>query len=246
MSWPRTAGQPDDLLDAQGLLEFRLDPVPALAGVAVVVDDRALGDEEGALAIGLEGAALGDQWGLAAGDVVRGQEGAAHPGVVGVLLLVAPAVEVEVDAGDLAVVLHEHGHRVAGPQVVDGERNDLDVAAARLLGGLLLVGPGQHHDVLVLRDGVGDAGDVLAHVTEILTPHRLQGGPRHEGACVALPLGAHSPSLRHRVLVAGAARPGRRLAGAAGRGAQDRGTDPGDRAEGRTAGGEMVGHGELR
>ncbi|CAM5647296.1 hypothetical protein SNARM312S_03356 [Streptomyces narbonensis] len=243
------AREPDHLLHAEGLDQLVLDLIPALPAVAVVVDDRALRDEEGALAVGLEGAALGDERCLLAGNAVPGEQLAANLAVVGVLLLVSPAVEVEVDPEQLAVVLDEDGHGVAGPQVVHGEGDDLHLPAAGLLRRRHLLRAGHHHDLLVLPDRPRDPGDVLPHVGQVVLPDGGEGGPGHERTGVAVPLGAEV------ALPAGGGGSGggagraaeRGVLRSAGGGAEaEGGADAGEGAQGGATGGEEVGHSVLR
>src|SRR5262249_52782142 len=62
------AFDPDEGRRADGLLQSALDVGSGLAGIAVVVDQGALGGHEGACAVDLDGAALGDDGCLDPGD----------------------------------------------------------------------------------------------------------------------------------------------------------------------------------
>ena len=73
--------QPDDLLQAQEVLEQLLDALLAQVGVAAGVQQALLSHHEGALAVAVDGAALQVQGALKDGQVVVLQDGAAS-GVV--------------------------------------------------------------------------------------------------------------------------------------------------------------------
>ncbi len=192
------AREPDHRADPEGAFELGFHPLPVLAGVAVVVDQRAFRDQQRAPAVGLQRAALRDQRGHDAGEPVLRQHRARDAGVVRVLLLAAPAVEAEVDAGRLSALLDENRCRVAGPQVVGRDGDDLDVGAH---GGLRLVpvrGFREQDDVLEPGHGTGQPRDVRLDVGQVGAPDPRRRRPGHERAGVVLPFGTEGPRGRGR------------------------------------------------
>ncbi len=196
----RQARHPDHLVDAEGALHRLLDLLPAHARVAVGVDQRADGGQQGSFAVGLQRASLTDESGPDPPHPVLVEEDAGGRRVVGEGLGVgrtglAPAVEVGVHAGDGSGADDEGGAEVADPQVVVGDLDDVDgvagAAAAAVPGIGRLAGAGQHHDRLEARYLVRDVGDVAAHRVEPVLPDRREGGPGHVGTEVALALLRH-------------------------------------------------------
>lgn len=141
------------------------------------------------MAIHLDAAAFAHQ--LASLVLGTGQFGDAgrQLGVVAVLLLAAPAVEVEVHRRQLAIVVdHEVGADVAHPDVVQFGFDVGDVvAAALLLGDIAFAGAAEHRHRLVGGDGAGDTPKRGLDVFGEVFPDGVLGAEGDEGARVLFP-----------------------------------------------------------
>ncbi|GAA3482125.1 hypothetical protein GCM10018966_066570 [Streptomyces yanii] len=169
--------QPDKLARPVRGEQLGLDLHPGHAGIAVGVEQTLLGGDEGSLPVGEDGPALQDH-------------GDAHPGVpqvcahadgkevvLVVRVLVAPAVEREVEADPVGLrgIDREDRAGVPGPAVVDRVLDDRDPAAAlfaRLRG---LARFGDHDHRLEAGDGPGDAGHLGLDVGEQPAPRVMRG-----------------------------------------------------------------------
>ncbi len=90
------ARQPDDFAQAQVSLQFRFDLRLSHVWITVAVDPGTLGQDRSAITIYFDTAALARQL---AGDVGGARQFAqfvGHVSVIGVSLLIAPTVEVEI------------------------------------------------------------------------------------------------------------------------------------------------------
>jgi len=118
-----------------------------------------------------------------------------HLGVLGKRLLLAPAVEVEVDGGLVTGFGHdEHRAGVAQPQVVVRAGQQLHRVAHQLPGQRQLGRPHQQGHGFVPGDGLGDGGQVPLHFGQKpAAPDLLAGAKGHPGALVRRALVGHAP-----------------------------------------------------
>ncbi|MCY1210372.1 hypothetical protein D9M72_220580 [compost metagenome] len=196
----RDAGQPDDLAQAQQALELGLAGLLAQAGVAVGIEHAALGDDRRARAVDLDAAAFEHEPRAQALHLGGVGHVLGHFGVARMRLLVAPAVEVEIDAGPFArAVAHEHGAGVAHPQVVHRLHLERHAVAAQARGQVVLLLAHQQVHGLEGGDGAGDLRQVLARrLQQAPPPDAFAGAEGHPGGAVRVALVGHVPGVGRR------------------------------------------------
>ncbi|MOA13639.1 hypothetical protein D3C78_1337010 [compost metagenome] len=85
-------------------------------------------------------------------------------------LLFAPAIEIELHAGPLAILLaHKDGPRVAHPQVIQLGWNERDARIEQLPRTGQFSLPHQHVDGFVGGNGIGDARQRQLHLRHLRT-----------------------------------------------------------------------------
>jgi hypothetical protein len=135
---------------------------------------------------------------------------------MGMGLLVAPAIEVQVEAGQPAsAVDQEYRAHVTHPQVVVDQFDDLHVFAACPGGIAGLVGAGDHGNRLEGGDGAGNRGHVAADAGQHGAPDVAAGWPGHPGAFVWRVVAGCEPALAARGTGGGLAAGRRVVAGRA-------------------------------
>lgn len=78
------------------------------------------------------------------------------------LLLAAPAVEVEADGAELTGLVHdEHRSGIAHPQVVDRLNDQIDRRAAQARGDVVILFAYQHLHRFVCGNGLGYLGQIM-------------------------------------------------------------------------------------
>ncbi len=196
-----SARQPDRLGGAEVGVQLGLDLLAGPVGVAALAELDGVGDQDGALAVDVDAAALVDQSGGEAPDA--GQFG----DVLGDVLVVvpagpglrAPAVEHPVRGGQSAGAVDQEGRAdVTHPGVVQRALDDLHLGGDVAAGGLGLAGVDDQGDRLVADDRVGDLGPGAAGGVQLLraVEGRVRGGEGHPGALVRVPLGGHPEAER--------------------------------------------------
>ena len=215
--------QPDDLAQPQVGLELRLHLRLGEAGVAVAVDPAALGHDGGAVAIHLDAAPLTDELALQVIGIGLPAHQGGDPGVMAVLLLVTPAVEVEVHQPEPSLlVLHEDAAGIPQPDVIHLGVDEVGVAlAAQLARQRLVILMAEHVDPGVGHHGLHQPPYGGLHLLVVATPD-LAGGPEghpHQGLGGGL--------LRHVVASGGAG-----FAGGEGRAGTGQTAKPGNGAKG--------------
>ena len=167
--------------------------------VAVGVDDRAFGRHDRALPVGDQRAALRDERGGEPAQSEHAEDLAGDPGVMGVGLLAAPAVEVQIQPGQPAPAIDQkHRPHVTHPQVIVDQRHDLHALAAgpgRVAG---LLRPGDHRDRLESSDGTGNSCHVPADPGQHRPPDVMARRPGHPGPLVPHLIAGHEPALTAR------------------------------------------------
>lgn len=130
------ARQPDNFAQAEHRLQLLLNPVSAPARVAVRIHPTALGHDAGAVPIHLDAAAFAYQRAAARlSDAVSPGDKPCQTRIPGMLLLIAPAVEVEIHRAQFAGVIDDEiGADVAHPDIIQLSDNIADVVTAA--GGL--------------------------------------------------------------------------------------------------------------
>lgn len=191
----RDAGQPDDLLQPQQTAQLRLALGLADARIAVRIEHAAARDDRRALAVHFDAAAFQHELGVDQPRAGAFGHERCDFGVLVVFLLVAPAVEIEADATELARrALHEHGPGVAHPQVVDRMLDELDRRAAQARRDRVILFPHQHLERLVRGDRLRDRGEILAHHgQQPRAPDILARAERHPGRRVRRAFVRHVP-----------------------------------------------------
>jgi len=189
------ARKPDDLAQAEMLLQFRLDLRARAPGVAVGVDKTALSDDRRPVPVDLDTTAFADNIGL---DVCRaaavGKE-RCNKGVLIVLLLLASTVEVEIHRADISFAAqHKARTSVANPQIIHRSLDKFDTLVAELLREGAVSGPYKHRDRLEPHDRVGDPGKILAYAwNQLSSPDLFTGTKSHPRTIVRLALVRHEP-----------------------------------------------------
>ena len=188
--------EPDDPLGAQLLPQLGLDLLAREPRVAVLLEQALLGRDQRPGAVDADRAALEHEvGGVAARHAELGEHarGELRVLVVGDVLL-APAVEAELDPGAAAVlVADEDRARVARPRVVERQLDDVDAGAAQppRLRGLARVDGHQHR--LEGRDRVGDRRVVGLRLREPSPPQASARAGQH---MIVRSCGAHSAGMR--------------------------------------------------
>ena len=191
---------PDDLLDAQVLLELLLDLVLGVLGVAPRREEAHLSGNHGALTVAVERAALEHEvvgaitLDLADLRELHAERGVLVPGEVQAVVEAAVGVEVEVRQTHLALVVDEKcGAWVADPGVVVLHEQNLDVLdlAEKLVDGSVVLGVHADGDLLVAGDGACDLGEDLLRRLRAVAPHVGAVRPEHPRALLLLVLARH-------------------------------------------------------
>ena len=119
-----------------------------------------------------------------------------HPCIVVAVLLFAPAIEIEVHAGQRAARLfHEDGARIAHPQVVDGLHQQLDLVAAQASGCVVIFLVDEHVHGFDAGDRLRDARQVrLRARLQALAPDVVIRAESHPRGRVALAFVGHAPA----------------------------------------------------
>ncbi|MNM64664.1 hypothetical protein D3C81_760710 [compost metagenome] len=197
--------QPDDLAQSQTRLQLFFNFSLAPVGVAVGIDPATFGHDRGAVTIHFNAAALAYQFAAQVSRFSIVSQQSRDTGIVFMLLLVAPAIEVEIDRAQVALLGdHEVGTDVAHPDVIQfgGDKGGV-LAAAQFFRQIAFAGTAQHSDRLVAGDGAGDQADGFLHVGGEVFPDGLLRAKRDEGALLLVALVRHEP-----LLAAGRQRPG--------------------------------------
>ena len=158
---------PDHSFSPEGVEQEALD-FSLVALVAIAIDPAAFMRHRGAGAIDLDAAGL-------AGEPIR-QDGKAKPlpdapgdlPVVGMALLVTPAIEAEIGDGERSCCPRNGEGRagIAAPEVLRRDRPDLDSRSECFCRGVLLLGARQHDDRLEAGDRFRNRGDRHANGVE--------------------------------------------------------------------------------
>ena len=111
-------------------------------------------------------------------------------------LLVAPAVEVEVERSEGAVIVDDEvGADVAHPDVIQVAFDELAVVAGAVpLGQFAFAGPAEDSHRLVAGDGLGDAAQGGLHVGGEVFPDGLLGTKGNERALLRFAFVRHEPA----------------------------------------------------
>ena len=206
------AVEPEDVVDAEVAIEGGFQLLTGDAGVAGLDrgEETFFGGEEGAFAVGVDGAAFedeavrgavgeGDGW-LDAGHGVVGGDMLGNPVVVNVVGVLGPAVEAPVGEGDLARGgFDEDGAGVAEPDAVgtpgvEVKAGEVGALAAEHASGTLLGGEVVDQDVNVfdVREEADDLGVDPGDGLELAGPVGGVVGPGDPGGGVRGPLGGHA------------------------------------------------------
>ncbi len=217
------AGQPDDFAQPQIGFQLRLQLRLAHPRIAVAVEPAALGHDGGAVAIHLDAAPLTDELALQVIGIGLPAHQGGDPGVMAMLLLVTPAVEVEVHQPEPSLlVLHEDAAGIPQPDVIHLGVDEVGVAlAAQLARQHLVILVAEHVDPGVGHHGLHQPPYGGLHLLVVATPD-LAGGPEghpHQGLGEGL--------LRHVVASGGAG-----FAGGEGRAGTGQAAKPGNGAKG--------------
>ncbi|MNF92602.1 hypothetical protein D3C84_752500 [compost metagenome] len=191
--------QPDDLAQPQVGLELCLHLRPGEAGVAVAVDPAALGHDGGAVAIHLDAAPLADDLALQVIGIRLAAHQRGDAGVMAVLLLVPPAVEVEVHQPEFPLlILHEDAAGIPQPDVVHQGVDEVGVALpAQLARQILVILVAEHVHPGVGRHGLHQPAYGGLHVLVVATPDLAGGTEGHPDQ------GLGGGLLRHVVAASG-------------------------------------------
>lgn len=125
-------------------------------------------------------------------------------GVVVEVLLLAPAVEIEVDTCPGAVPRHEDRPGVPHPEVIERRLDEVDRRTDELAGEPEFLAAHQHRHRLELCDGPRDRRQVAADLRQQpRTPDLLFRSEGHPGSGVWVTLLGHRPPASVRRLTAG-------------------------------------------
>jgi len=172
------ARQPDHLLGAQVVRKAAGHLVLAQVGVAVAVEQALLGGQQGALAVALDAAHLGDKGravALEAFDLedLLGDLVVLVPGVVEAAIEAAVGVELEVHAAHFAALVVDQEGRaaVAEPGVVAGHLHHPHMGRQQAAGVGVLGRRGAHGHRLAAGDGADDLDPDLLRRLAAVAPH---------------------------------------------------------------------------
>ncbi|MNE20949.1 hypothetical protein D3C80_1140930 [compost metagenome] len=171
------ARQPDDLAQPQVDLELRLHLRLGEARIAIAVEPAALGQDGGALAIHLYAPAFASQPALQIMGICLGADPLGHAPILLVLLLVAPAVEVEVHQPQLPLAIaNEDAAGIPQPDVIQLGVDEAGVVlATELAGQRLFLFAAEHVHLGMGHHGLHQASYGGLHLLVIATPDVTAG-----------------------------------------------------------------------
>ncbi|KVN32000.1 hypothetical protein WJ63_06605 [Burkholderia pyrrocinia] len=144
--------QPYDFVQAEQTLQFSFALRFAHARIAVAVEDAALGDDGGALAVHFDAATFHDKITAQLADAGLLAHEAGDLGIAfvvlffsSVVMFFSPAIEIEIDRGQFALaVFNKYRSGIAHPQVIDGLDDQLGRCTAFAGGDRIIFLPHQH------------------------------------------------------------------------------------------------------